>query len=332
MKISNSFEIKYTFSKNYNIAETNKNSCNVQRGAFISSSPSFRANITNKTTKAVTKNATGTLASLAGLVSFITSSQVNLNKQKEDVSELDFNAIKDKLKEYGITKTNEYKLLVAGKIFNDKKLSGCKNVKNNFVDLVKNLKTKEQYEVVSKILSDKILYRNKDIMRNINEIITRTDSPERAKAKISFMEKTIANKNLWYNEIFKNQSGTVLSCTYSQDLVDTAFEIFQDANVTKNESKMKNIMKILYCTNFHKNTDFGVKLLSDEKLYNNTILINNLSKILFSTSKEHLEFLKTKDISVILDSINYQHKRVLENPEKYVNGEDLTEEEMKRLL
>ena len=120
--------------------------------------------------------------------------------------------------------------------------------------------------------------------------MSKPNGKESIKVKISFLDKTIANKNLLYNEIFKNQSGTVLSCTFSQDLVDTAFEIFQDANVTKNESKMNNIMKILYCTNFHKNTDFGVKLLSDEKLYNNTILINNLSKILFSTSKEHLEF------------------------------------------
>ena len=329
MKISNSFETKYTFSKNYNIAERNKNSCNVQRGAFIESSPSFRANIINKTTKVVTKNTTRKLAGIAGLVSFFTSILNGSNKQKEEFSESEIKALKCKLEEQGIKNINKYKILVAGKILNDKKLSGCKNVKKNFVDLVKNLKTKEQYEVVSKILSNKILYKNENIMRNINEIIRRTDSPESAKFKMSFLDKTIANKNLWYNEIFKNQSGTVLSCTFSQDLVDTAFEIFQDANVTKNESKMNNIMKILYCTNFHNATDFGVKLLSDEKLYNNTILINNLSKILFSTSKEHLEFLKTKDISSISDSINYQHKIVLRTPEKYVDEEDLTEDEIK---
>ena len=63
MNISNSFETKYTFSKNYNIAEINKNFCNIQRDAITSLSPTFKANITNKTTKAVTKNTKGKIQS-----------------------------------------------------------------------------------------------------------------------------------------------------------------------------------------------------------------------------------------------------------------------------
>lgn len=327
MNISNSFETKYTFSKNYNTG--NKNFCNTQTYGFIKSLPSFRANITNKTTKGVTKSTTGILAGITSILSLITSRLINFNEQKEELSETKLNALKNKLEEYGIKEINKYKLLVAGKILNDKKLSNCKNVKKNFVDLVKNLKTKEQYEVVSKILSDKILYKNKNMMININNIIRNTNSSKSAKAKISFMEKTIANKSLWYNKFFREQLGRILKVTYSQDLVNAAFEIFQDANVVKNAEKMEKIIKILYLTNFHNATDFGVKLLSDEKVYNNTKLIDNLNKILHCTSKEHFEFLKTKDISVILDSINYQQKKVVENPEKYVNEDDLAEDEVK---
>lgn len=86
----------------------------------------------------------------------------------------------------------------------------------------------------------------------------------------------------------------------------------------KNTDILRNISDIIYSSDAPEKLPLVAKLLSEKELYSNTNLVESLSNILRSPN---VNYLTNQNIAELQKGVDAQRNKVLEAPEKYINGE-----------
>lgn len=157
--------------------------------------------------------------------------------------------VEEKLKEFNInTKVNINNILIADKILSNKDLSQSKNLISNLDWIMTITNNPEQaqtkLDLLDKILSDEKLYNSESLMKNLGTIIKKTSNKDQLKFKLDVINKIQSNKKL-YN---------------SQNIIDNLGSILENINNEKDTNIKLDLMNACLNNKFSSNEKFINKI------------------------------------------------------------------------
>lgn len=161
------------------------------------------------------------------------------------------------------------------KYTNNENLYNNENLKKHIGDFVGKMDSKNKFQFIEQILSEKSLIDNEDLLTSIEKILISIDTDEKLKYKNLVLDKYLSNSKLQKNENINKELPNwlhVVNNEYQNNIVN---KILSDEKIYKNTNLIQNSSPLLGCILDENQYDIADMILSNEKIYNNEYFIKS---------------------------------------------------------
>lgn len=186
----------------------------------------------------------------------------------------------------GLNKENSYKKLSYSEYYNI-----LPNVEEKLKEF--NIQTKVNINnilIADKILSNKDLAKSKNLISNLDWIMTSTYTSEQAQTKLDLLDKILSDEKLYNSKNLMNHLGTIVRKTSDKDQLkfnlDLIKKIQSDKKLHNNQNIIDNLGSILEDINNKEDTNIKLDIINaclNNKFCSNDKFMNKIGDILYST-------------------------------------------------